>query len=180
MPEEQNLVDSFLKSRSEAIFRQLYRNQTPALYQMALRLSGQQVVDAEELIQNMWMVAIEKLPGFEWRSTFKTWLTGILINTSRQKYREKLRETSLEQLDDLIINESTNHQINPLDLENAITALPSGYRQVMILHDIEGYTHQEIATMLEVSPGTSKSQLFQARKAVRVYLNDLKNESYHD
>ena len=59
-----------------------------------------------------------------------------------------------------------------MDLENAINSLPPGYRQAIELYDIQGYTHQEISQLTEVSEGTSKSQLFMARRAMRNYLND--------
>jgi len=68
---------------------------------------------------------------------------------------------------------SIDWEIQSIDLENAIASLPVGYRQILILHDVEGYTHQEIGELLAINPGTSKSQLFQARKTIRNYLSDL-------
>ena len=122
------------------------------------------------------MVAIRKLEDFEWRSELKTWLTGILINLSRAKRKKQERELSID-----VVNESGGESAeitfaNTHDLEKAIADLPPGYRQAIILHDIEGYKHKEIANLLDITEGTSKSQLFHARKALREYLNDTKQE----
>ena len=167
--EDQKLVHAFLKSRSETAFRDLYRSKTPHLYQMALRLT-QDPTESEELVQEMWVVAIRKLSTFEWRSELKTWLTGILINLSRAKRKKRESEIALE-LDKQDVVEEIEFATS-IDLENAIAHLPSGYRQIIILHDIEGYKHKEIAELLDITEGTSKSQLFHARKNLRMYLSE--------
>ena len=170
--DDRTLVDRFLKSRSEEAFSNLYRNKTPRLYQMALRLSGQNTHQAEELIQDMWVIAIGKLVDFEWRSELKTWLIGILINLARKKRKQEEKEMNVlaefkeseEIIDEIVFTE--------YDLEKAIGALPPGYKQIIILHDIEGYTHREIAEVLDISEGTSKSQLYHARRTLRNYLSE--------
>lgn len=151
-------------------FLALYRAKTPHLYQMALRLT-QDEHQAQDLIQEMWVVAVLKLADFEWRSALKTWLTGILINLFRDKRKKADREVPLEE-SLLDIQESTFEAafLTANDLERAIATLPPGYRQIIILHDIEGYKHREIAELLDVTEGTSKSQLFHARKALRAFL----------
>jgi len=182
--QEYQLVEIFLNTRSEMAFRKLYRTFTPALYALSLRFCPQDQSMAEELVQETWLVAIQKLPVFEWRSSLKTWLTGILINLNRQKYRqnsvERAYKQAFEQDQASQIPASIDWEINSLDLEHAITSLPVGYRQILILHDVEGYTHREISEMLAINTGTSKSQLFQARKAMRIYLSDLKKEGTND
>lgn len=136
---------------------------------MALRLTQDQY-QSEELIQEMWVIAIKKLGGFEWRSELKTWLIGILINLSRAKRKEK---GFLEITEDVSVGSSVELSFaNSHDLEKAISHLPPGYRQIIILHDIEGYKHREIAELLDVTEGTCKSQLFHARKALREYLSE--------
>ena len=169
------LIDAFLLERSEDAFRQLYRHRTPALYQMALRLTSQKV-EAEELVQKTWIVAIEKLKSFRRKSTLKTWLTGILINLFRENVRQDSR---VKKTSDQIILDNRSVESNAsdvMDLENAIATLSPGYKEIIILHDVEGYTHKEIGEMLSISDGTSKSQLFQARKILKKYLHqDHKN-----
>ncbi|MEL7001303.1 MAG: RNA polymerase sigma factor [Bacteroidota bacterium] len=171
--DDKQLVSKFLKTRSEKAFSNLYRAKTPRLYQMALRLTANNQYKAEELVQEMWCIAVRKLESFEWRSELKTWLTGILINLSREDRKRKEKEHLLrEELLEADLEQPSPANITTLDLEKALIALPAGYRQVIILHDIEGYKHKEIAEMMDISEGTSKSQLFHARKTLRNYLKE--------
>lgn len=171
--DDKQLVDRYLKSRSEKAFKALYRSKTPRLYQLALRLCAQDQHKAEELIQEMWVIAIKKLAQFEWRSEFKTWLTGILINVSRDKRKKAEREMNARQS---VAQEQAKAFELPFftkyDLEKAISNLPGGFRQIIILFAIEGYKHKEIAELLDISEGTSKSQLFHAKKALRSLLSE--------
>ncbi len=174
--DDRKLVKDFLNSRSEQAFRTLYRSKTPHLYRMALRLTQNDSL-SEELIQETWMVAIRKLAEFEWRSELKTWLVGIMINLSRKKRKateslEALDETTLSDVHPIV---DDSWSITGMDLENGIAKLPPGYRQIIVLHDVEGYKHKEIAELLDITDGTSKSQLFHARKALREYLSEDSN-----
>ncbi len=165
---DQILVSNFIKTRSEKSFQKLYRAKTPHIYQMALRLSQDEAI-AQELVQQMWVVAITKIEDFQWKSELKTWLIGILFNLYRTLRKRGERLVEVEEYS----SESVQPTISTkMDLEGAISQLPPGYRQILILHDIEGYKHREIAEILDVSEGTSKSQLFHARKAMREYLKD--------
>ena len=174
MQEDRQLVEDFLKFRSQQAFSRLYRAKTPHLYQMALRLTGQSPYEAEELIQQMWIVAIRKLESFEWRSTLKTWLTGILINLNREALNKLVSKKKAEEGLEVTQQHTSHHAQSIYDLELALSTLAKGYRQVIILHDIEGYTHKEISAWLGISEGTSKSQLFQARRAMREALKEQK------
>jgi RNA polymerase sigma-70 factor (ECF subfamily) len=167
--EDQKLVNAFIGSHSEKSFRDLYKAKTPRLYMLAMRLTGQNIPLSEELIQETWVRAIQKLPSFQWKSSLLTWLTGILINLNRERFRELVHYKLTEEISD---RTPSANKIEIMDLENAIKSLPHGYRQILILHDVEGYKHREIAEMLEIEEGTSKSQLFQARRAIRKFLND--------
>jgi len=171
MENDNLLIDNFLTTRSESAFNQLYQYKTPALYQMALRLTAQNH-EAEELVQKTWVVAIEKLQNFKGTSTLKTWLTGILINLFREHSRQ---EQKLKKTDDQSVLDAKFVEMSvpdAIDLENAILQLSPGYKEILLLHDVEGFTHKEIGAMLDISDGTSKSQLFQARKILRKYLNE--------
>ena len=140
---------------------------------MALRLTANNQFDAEEILQEMWVIAIKKLPHFEWRSKLSTWLTGILINIWREKRRTIEREmTALSTFEMRSETSIAEDEFTKYDLEKAINSLPPGYRQVIILHDIEGYKHREIAELLNIEEGTSKSQLHHARMAMRNFFND--------
>jgi len=174
MSNDQKLVSDFLESRSERTFQSLYRDKTPHLYQMALRLTARNELLAQELIQTTWITAIRKLESFQWKSTLKTWLIGILINLNREEIN---REQKKKEVEEVVETSLVSRSYSPIryDLEQGLTQLPLGYRRVIILHDIEGYQHKEIAALLQIEEGTSKSQLFQARKALRNWLIDNKN-----
>jgi RNA polymerase sigma-70 factor, ECF subfamily len=167
---DQVLVKRFLRYGDETSFRELYRRYTPALYSLALRLVDGSAADAQDAIQDTWIRACKSLARFEWRSSLRTWLTGILINRIRELSREPQRHQ-----EENLTDESKIADIVPagqrIDLEQAIARLPNGYREVLILHDAEGYTHEEIGVLLDVSAGTSKSQLHHARQAVRALLS---------
>ncbi len=170
--EDRRLVAAFLAQREEQAFRRLYRRHTPRLYQFALRLVGGSEREAEELVQDTWVRAVERLPDFRWESQLRTWLAGIALNRSRELFRQRSKQHNVLSVDALeencaaLVSENFEH----IDLERALAALPQGYREILLLHDVEGYTHQEIGGMLDIEAGTSKSQLHRARRAVRAAL----------
>lgn len=163
------LVSRFLRTRDESSFRALYRRHTPALYAFSLRLLEHRAVDAEDAVQDMWIRAIERLGGFRWESSLRTWLAGIAVNCCRERSRTGWRWV---QPDDLVLDRPDDEA--PLDLTMAVdrsmATLPAGCRAVFVLHDVEGYTHEEIGVILGIAPGTSKSQLFHARRRLRALL----------
>jgi len=152
---DRQLVSEFLKNRSENAFVRLYRAKTPHLLLMAYRLCGNRET-AEDILQQMWVSAIERLDTFRWESALKTWLTGILINTYRNQMRTEMRMDHVNMVEKPVRTDGTS--TTTTDLESAIRSLPAGYR--------------EIAEMLQITEGTSKSQLYNARKKVRNYLSE--------
>ena len=154
---------------SEAAFRVLHRRYAPRLYRVALRMLATES-DAEDALQEMWMRAVPRLAAFSWRSALPTWLTSILINVCRDVLDRRGRWVSVE-LDDEVVPTEPRGVGEPLDLERAVAALPPGCRAVFILHDVEGFTHEEIAEQMGYAVGTSKSQLFRARRALRRLLS---------
>lgn len=181
MMDDQILVNRFLKNKSEKAFRALYQQQNPSLYQLALKLTGYETYLSEEVIQETWIVAVQKLGDFRWKSKLRTWLAGILINVVRQKWRKSHQEEPLSISDEEYKGDifADGFSCTQYDLENALATLSFGYRQIIVLHDIEGYKHKEIAQMLQIQEGTSKSQLFKARgklkKLLLAYQNTTQN-----
>ena len=160
------LVERFTRTKDERTFREIYARHTPALYLLALRLCAGSEGDAQDAVQETWIRACGSLSTFEWRSSFRTWLTGILINRVREMNRRPQHKYEIGVLD----HPADSFETKPgeqMDLERAIALLPDGYRQVLLLHDVEGYTHEEISAQLEITAGTSRSQLFHARRALR-------------
>ena len=161
------LAERVATRRDPAAFHALYARHTPALYAMAMRLTGQPA-DAEDAVHDTWLRAVGALPRFEWRSSLRTWLTSILVNRTRELERQARAVLPLEE--ELAPDEpppQLPRDVDPLDLEAAIHALPPGYRRVLVLHDVDGFTHDDIAGLLGIDPGTSKSQLARARRRLR-------------
>jgi RNA polymerase sigma-70 factor (ECF subfamily) len=151
-----------VKARDEDAFRQLYRRHTPAMYAAALRLVARRAGDADDAVQEAWLRAVRGLPTFRGESTLRTWLVGIAIRCALESWRRRPHEPLSAAEMPVVAGHAP-----PVDLEAAIAALPDGYRQVVVLHDVQGYTHAEISSLLAIDVGTSKSQLSRARAAIR-------------
>lgn len=170
---DHRLVHEFLATGSEAAFRALYRRHTPALFAVVVRLLGGNTAEAEDVIQEAWVRAAQKLDGFEWRSTLRTWLTGIALNCARNRYRTNAREAERHtEVTELPVANPMERNIEVIELERAVAQLPEGYREVLLLHDVHGYTHEEVGEILGIESGTSKSQLSRARSTLRRRLSE--------
>jgi RNA polymerase sigma-70 factor (ECF subfamily) len=164
-------LQAFLKRRDEASFLALYRRHTPYLYRLALRLLGGRRAEAEDAVQDTWLRATGRLAEFRGEASLRTWLAGFTINCCRERRRTPERAPAASAPDaDPAPRPPVEHR---LDLERAIAALPDGYREVLVLHDLEGYTHEEIAERLGIASGTSKSQLSRARADLRARVQAL-------
>jgi RNA polymerase sigma-70 factor (ECF subfamily) len=168
--EDRDLVARFLASRDEAAFRALYRRYAGFLYRFLLRLSSGDASAADEGLQETWVRAARGLSGFQWRSSLKTWLAGVAIRWWREFERSAGREAELPDESELPPASPVRGEIERLDLERALASLAPGYRRAILLHDVEGYTHEEVAELTGVDVGTSKSQLSRARSALRARL----------
>jgi RNA polymerase sigma-70 factor, ECF subfamily len=167
---DRELAQAVLKDGDERAFRELYRRHTPRLYLLVLRLLGYSDMDAEDVVQETWVRAIRELAGFRWESALGTWLSAIGCNVARDQLRKVKRRDEKEQSPG-IASWIALQPPEQVDLEQAIRRLPEGYRTVLVMHDLEGFTHEEIGTALGIAPGTSKSQLFGARRSLRAMLN---------
>ena len=121
--------------------------------------------DAEDVVQEAWIRAVSALPRFAWRSSLRTWLCGFVVNCCREIARDSI--TNIE-ADDVVQARSGP----AVDIERAIGALPPAAREVFVLHEIYGYTHEEIGGIAGIEPGTSKSQLHHARRMFRAYFEE--------
>ena len=161
MVSDEQLLEAFARARSDRAFLALYDRHAPAMYALACRLMGGRTADAADVLQDAWTRALPRLAAFRRDSALRTWLCGFVVNCCRERWREPL----LEPVDD-VMGESHAPDLR-LDLEAALATLPQGYRAVIVLHDIEGYTHREIAAALGIDEGTSKSQLSRGRAVLR-------------
>ncbi|MEM7051709.1 MAG: sigma-70 family RNA polymerase sigma factor [Acidobacteriota bacterium] len=169
---EARIVDQFLREGSEEAFRRLYRQHTPYLWALALRTCGGRRSEAEDALQEAWIRAAERLAEFQGRSALRTWLAGIVFNCCREVLRRRT-----PQLTETPAATASNSPDQRLDLERLVATLPQGQREVLALYHLEGFTHDEIAALLDIAPGTSKSRLFEARRALRRHLEASPGES---
>jgi RNA polymerase sigma-70 factor, ECF subfamily len=152
-------------------FEQLYRVHVDRVFSLCVRMSGDRAM-AEELTQDCFVRAWERLSSFRGESAFGTWLyrlaVNVVLNARKTAGRARKRFVT-EEGDDEPSGERESYH-NPgtiMDLEAAVAALPPGARRVFVLHDVQGYRHEEIADMLGITSGGSKAQLHRARLLLR-------------
>ncbi len=151
-------------------FEQLYRENVGRVYATCLRLCCEPTL-AEELTQDAFVRAWEKLKSFRGDSAFSSWMHPLAINLAltrrRSQKRYEARVTATDDVTSLERPQRAPGREAGLDVERALALLPPGARSVFVLHDVEGYRHDEIAEMTGVATGTSKAQLHRARKLLR-------------
>ena len=155
-------------------FEDLYRQHSTRLFNLAWRMCGTRA-DAEDLLQEIFLLAYRKLPEFRGDSTVGTWLYRLAMNRCLDHL--KSRQTRASNATTTLNEEAMpgprrvpDGGIKRLDLERAIAQLPEGARAAFVLHDVEGFQHNEVATILGISEGTSKSQVHKARLKLRALL----------
>jgi RNA polymerase sigma-70 factor (ECF subfamily) len=169
-------------------FEFIYRMHSRRVYALCLRMVGN-TAEAEDLAQEAFLQLFRKIQTFRGESAFSTWLHRLSVNVVLMKLRKKsLPETSLEEMtepdeesagprkDVGSLDPTLVGSIDRLNLERAVDQLPPGYKQVFVLHDVQGYEHNEIAKMMGCSIGNSKSQLHKARLRLRELLQEAQRE----
>jgi RNA polymerase sigma-70 factor (ECF subfamily) len=158
------------QARDAGAFEALYRSHVNRVYAVCLRLTAD-ITLAEELTQRAFLTVWEKLPLFRGESAFTTWLHRLAVNTALADFRAtRRREARVFATEDPAVFETATAPAPAgirLDLEQAIAALPTQARAVFVLHDVEGWRHEEIADKLGVATGTTKAQLHRARKLLQ-------------
>jgi RNA polymerase sigma-70 factor (ECF subfamily) len=159
--------------------RALYDAHVDRVYRLAYRLAGDDEL-ARDFTQETFIRAFERLDTFRGESRLSTWLhaiaTTVALNGLRKVKRFRTRETVLEAADGVASGARSAEPDLKTRLHDAIDALPRKYRAVVVMHDVEGYTHEEIAAALGVEVGTSKAQLSRARAKLRTALSDFAGE----
>ena len=164
-----------------ACFEALYNHHKRRIFSLCLRMTNN-YAQAEDFTQEAFLQLYRKIASFRGESAFSTWLHRLSVNIILMHWRKKgLSEVSLEETLDPQSEDGPRRDIGKRDdslhgsvdrmtLENAISSLAPGYRIIFVLHDVEGYEHNEIAEMLGCSIGNSKSQLHKARMKLRTLL----------
>ncbi|HEY3279923.1 MAG TPA: RNA polymerase sigma factor [Gemmatimonadales bacterium] len=166
-------ADSALAASGDgSAFERLYRTHVARIHSLVRRMLDTD--EADDLTQDIFVRAWQKLSTFRGESAFGTWLHRLAVNVILARRKTVRIERGRYHDAEGALDEVSGRRETPemsMDFEEALTRLPDGARQVFVLHDVAGYRHEEIARMLGVVPGTSKSQLHHARMALRRYLD---------
>jgi len=171
-----------------AAFEGLYQLHNRRVYSLCLRMVGN-TAEAEDLTQEAFLQLFRKISTFRGESAFSTWLHRLAVNVVLMKLRKKSgKETSLEQVTDPDEESGTPRRdfgtldvrlsgsLDRVNLQRAVEQLPPGYKAVFVLHDVQGFEHNEIAEIMGCSIGNSKSQLHKARMRLRDLLHETVRE----
>jgi len=172
---EATLVDA-ARQGDCAAFESLYRSNRDRIYGLLWRLCSGDAALAEDMLQESFVRAWQKLHSFRGESRFGTWLhrlsANVALSDRRTRLRRVQREVALdESIERTALGDRDVFADKRMDLEKAITRLPERARSVLVLYDVEGYRHQEIAEMTGMAVGSSKAQLHRARKLLREELD---------
>ncbi len=162
------LIRRILRSGDERAFRTLYRRHSNRLFALLRQLTGGSVTDAEDLLQETWLRAARRLRTLSAAEACAAWLRSIACNVAREWLRSQRRPWLIA--NDALAESAPDRApaINEkLEVDALLHRLPPGCRAVLVLHDLHGHTHEEIADLLGIAPGTSKSQLSLARQILR-------------
>jgi RNA polymerase sigma-70 factor (ECF subfamily) len=159
---------------SLAAFEMIYQRYHRRTYSLCLRMTNSQT-EAEDLTQEVFIQLFRKIGSFRGDSAFSTWLHRLTVNQVLMHFRRRSVKNEKTSEDGEVPEQTVHGTANPnkmpvidrIALKNAIAQLPNGYRNVFVLHDVEGYEHEEVAKMMGISIGTSKSQLHKARLKLR-------------
>jgi len=172
-PGDRDAVDVELAASGDAqAFERLYRRHVPRVHSLARWLMGEE--DVDDVLQDVFVRVWRKLDTFRGQAAFSTWLHRLATNVILRR-----RATSRTHADRQVssgddVPGAKSPPATPglrVDLEAAVAGLPSGARRVFVLHDVEGFKHEEVADLLGISVGTSRSQLHHARMALRKYFD---------
>jgi RNA polymerase sigma-70 factor (ECF subfamily) len=155
-------------------FESVYRAHATAIRALCLRMSGDGG-EASDLVQDVFVRAWERLRSFRGQSSLATWLHRLAVNVVLEKWRSTKRD-ALRMIDDpggtAFDAPMAQRDLDAtIDIAEAMTKLPAGARTVFVLHEIEGYSHEEIAALTGIAAGTSRTQLFRARRTLATMLN---------
>ena len=172
-------TDAALVARVQAgeigAFEALYTQHAARIYSLASRMAGSPE-DGEDLLQEIFLQAYRKLGSFKGEASIGTWLYRLAMNHCLDFVRS--RRAKMDRITDTLDAENAFEPLSrretpaaKIDLERAIARLPSGCREAFVLHDVEGFDHKEVARLLGIAEGTSKSQVFKARMKLRGLLS---------
>lgn len=159
--------------------RRFYDNHVDRVFALTYRMTGSEG-SARECTQTAFIRIFDKLRSFRGESALSTWVHAVAVSVvlqwRRESARRSRREIAIEAIEELPATDSGRHSLLDENVRNAIDSLASSYQTVVVMHDIEGYTHEEIGAALGIAPGTSKVRLSRARRKLRSLLTDSTGE----
>ncbi len=172
IPEDESIEVALAAAGDSRAFERLYRRHVGRVHSLLRRMVGSD--EADEATQDAFVRAWRAIGSFRGDSAFGTWVHRIAVNVALASRRGKITNRQRFLDDEDFLNhhpDRPDRSSERLDFEAALSTLPHGAREVLVLHDVEGFRHEEIAELLDISSGTSKSQLHRARMAIRKVLN---------
>jgi RNA polymerase sigma factor (sigma-70 family) len=176
---EETLIRECLKGKADAQ-RRLYDQYAGTMYAVCLRYA-RTTADAADILQDGFVKVFSKLDQYHFQGSFEGWIRRIMVNTALRTYQRQrfdLEQSGYEQLPDKPIEPDAVAKLSAAELRQLIEQLPEGYRVVFNLVAIEGYSHAEVATMLNIQESTSRSQLTKARRWLCEQLERLGTTTY--
>ena len=148
-------------------FESVYRAHFPQIYALCRRMIGDES-EARDLVQDVFVRAWQRLPTFRGQSALGTWLHRLAVNVVLEQLRSAKRDVArfIDESDNDALPARSASPETRMDIDRAVAQLPAGARTVFVLHDIHGYSHDEIAQMTGIAAGTARAQLFRARRAL--------------
>ena len=177
--EEGTLIRDCAKGKSSAQ-EKLYRMYARKMYGVSLRYSRNKE-EAEDILQESFIKIFRSLKNFKGAGSLEGWIRRIVVNTALEQHRRQSRMVPVVEINEALDEDSgvdLISSINRDEILRQVRALPKGYRTVLNLYAIEGFSHKEIADELGISVGTSKSQLARARELLRTNIQKLSKENY--
>ncbi len=176
--DDQQLIAQVLAADPRAE-REFYDRHVDKVYRLAFRLAGDDAL-AQDFTQETFVRAFDRLAQYRSEAALSTWICSICVTVSLNGLRSRTTRYKREAgYDEALTFAITSRESEPdlkVRMQHAIDALPEGYRTVFLMHDVEGYTHEEIGRVINIEVGTSKSQLFRARQKLRVALAEFEGE----
>lgn len=164
-------------SADVSAFEALYRRHHRRVHGVIVRLVGQAGARAEDLTQEAFVRAWQALPSFRFESAVSTWLHRLAVNTALMELRARrsrpVADDDEDALDALSTPDTAGNAVLGRDLERVVATLPPRARAVLVLHDVEGWKHEEIAAELGMAVGSSKAQLHRARGLLRMRIGEM-------
>jgi RNA polymerase sigma factor (sigma-70 family) len=181
IPSETDLIKGCIEG-SRAMQELLYKKFSPKMYGVCLRYSGN-VDDANDLLQEGFIKVFKNLQKFRGDGSFEGWIRRIFVNTSIEHFRKKVKLYNVTEVQENTIEDTDLSILDSLaekDIVSLVNELSPGYRAVFNMHVIEGYSHKEIAEILGITEGTSKSQLARAKGVLKKSIEKMINKTSDD